>query len=47
MKTELKVRRQELLQELNRINRQIRDVQKEMNQIERRIANRQPNTKAA
>ena len=47
MKTELKARRQELLRELIQVNRQIRDVQKEVDQIERRIANRQPKTKAA
>jgi len=47
MKSELEARRQELLRELNRVNRQIRDVQKEMNQIERRIANRPAKSKAA
>jgi len=47
MKSELEARRQELLLELNRVNRQIRDVQKEMERIERRIANRPAKMKAA
>jgi hypothetical protein len=47
MKSELEARRQELLRELNRVNRQIRDVRKEMEHIERRIANRPAKMKAA
>ena len=47
MKSKLEARRQELVQELNRVNRQIRDVRKEMQEIGRRIGSRQSKAKAA
>ncbi len=49
MKSELKARRQELLHELDRINRQILETQKSITQIESKIGGLQdpPKTKAA